>query len=50
MIQARGDSSLDQGGTNGHVDLAKLKDHLLSEHLDNVLNTIAIFKVKKTHF
>lgn len=50
MIQARDDRGLDQGSTNGHVNLAKLKDHLLSEHLDNILNAIAIFKVKKTHF
>lgn len=33
------------GGTNGNMNLAKLK-----EHLNNILNAINIFKVKKSHF
>lgn len=33
------------GGTNGNMNLAELK-----EHPNNILNVIAIFKVKKPHF
>lgn len=50
VIQARDDDGLNQHDTNGHMNLAKPKERLLSEHPDNILNSIAIFKVKKTHF
>lgn len=50
VIQARDDDALNQDGTDGHMNLAKLKERPLAEHPDNILNAIAIFKVKKTHF
>lgn len=35
---------------NGNMNPNKLREYLLYEHLNNILDAIAIFKVKKTHF
>lgn len=49
VIQARDDGGSDQGRSQWRQESSKLKEHFLSEHLDDILDTIAIFKVKKTH-